>query len=380
VNDFGIGIEVENVTISNLSHPAVMSFSHKSPVPENMTTKCVFLNRYDKWDDFGCLSEKLQNSTTCRCSHFTFFAVLMQIPASSLDTQNTRTLTYLTYIGCAVSAAFCALTLLTHWKHCRRAASEHSVQIHVNLASALLLLNLSFLASAVLSPLSGPGLCTAMAVLLHYSLLCTFTWMALEALHLCRLLWQPFTTYIRRYLLWLCLLGWGFPASVVLIIVAVNKKNYGQTTTGTSSICEGNPLQPTSRCWVTNVTIHYASITGYLGIVLFLNAGILVSVITKMAQLRSVSSHNETSRTCKATCSVLGLSCALGLTWGLGFLSIGYINLPILYIFTILNSLQGFFLFLWICMIRYRKEELAWKSTQNLETKPQNNIITTTTT
>jgi hypothetical protein len=90
--------------------------------------------------------------------------------------------------------------------------------VHLQLVASLLLLNLLLLTSvglAFVGPASmAPGLCPAVAALLHYSLLCCFTWMGLEALHLYRLLVLVYNTYMRHYLLKLSLLGWGENSTV----------------------------------------------------------------------------------------------------------------------------------------------------------------------
>ncbi|MBN3311020.1 AGRG2 protein, partial [Amia calva] len=168
--------------------------------------------------------------------------------------------------------------------------------------------------------------------------------MGLEAIQLYRMLWLVFNTYTRHYLLKLCLLGWGLPACVVLIIVAVNPGNYGPVLDSGSSMC-----------WITNMSVKYSTIIGYFAILMLFNGAILISVVTKMVLLKSLNNGNKKRHDCRATCSVLGLTCGLGLTWGLGFFSMGYTNLPIIYAFCILNSFQGFFLFLWICFIRFQQ-------------------------
>lgn len=83
------------------------------------------------------------------------------------------------------------------------------MRVHISLTVALILLNLHFLPSHQVAALSSPGLCLYMALSLHYSLLATFSWMALEGFHLYLLLVRVFNIYVRRYLLKLSVVGWG---------------------------------------------------------------------------------------------------------------------------------------------------------------------------
>ncbi|MED6285814.1 hypothetical protein CHARACLAT_033058 [Characodon lateralis] len=57
----------------------------------------------------------------------------------------------------------------------------------------------------------------------------------------------------------------------------------------------------------------------------------------------------------------------MGITWGLAFLGSGYVNYPVLYLFCILNSLQGFFIFVWICLLakKHRRREMEDKSSSS---------------
>lgn len=48
---------------------------------------------------------------------------------------------------------------------------------------------------------------------------------------------------------------------------------------------------------------------------------------------------DQRSRLWKDGATLLGLSCVLGLPWGLAGLT--YVSLPGIYLFTVLNSLQG---------------------------------------
>ena len=64
------------------------------------------------------------------------------------------------------------------------------------------------------------------------------------------------------------------------------------------------------------------------------------------------------SASCKSGLTLLGITCLMGTTWGLAFLGSGFVNYPILYLFCILNSLQGLMsvcltLFIWFDLYLY---------------------------
>ncbi|XP_064825316.1 adhesion G-protein coupled receptor G2-like [Oncorhynchus masou masou] len=93
-------------------------------------------------------------------------------------------------------------------------------------------------------------------------------------------------------------------------------------------------------CWIKDSGVQYGSVVAYLIVVLLFNSTIFAIVITTMLKLRSVTSPQGKRQSRNIICSVLGLTCILGLTWVVGFFSMGYTNYVILLIFTILNSLQ----------------------------------------
>lgn len=90
----------------------------------------------------------------------------------------------------------------------RKKKTDHSVVIHVQLSGSLFLLHALFLASAFSSQ-TEKVLCQALGLMLHWALLTTFTWTAIEGFHLYLLLVQVFNIYIRRYMMKLSLVGWG---------------------------------------------------------------------------------------------------------------------------------------------------------------------------
>lgn len=92
----------------------------------------------------------------------------------------------------------------------RRKQGDSLTRIHVNLHASVLLLNVAFLLSPVLAvaPVSESA-CTALAAVLHFALLSSFTWMAIEGFNLYLLLGHVYNIYVRRYLLKLCAVGWG---------------------------------------------------------------------------------------------------------------------------------------------------------------------------
>lgn len=93
----------------------------------------------------------------------------------------------------------------------RKLRRDYPSQILINLSLALLGLNLVFLVNSWLSSWGVYGLCVAVASILHYFLLASFTWMGLEAVNMYFALIKVFNAYVPSYILKFCILGWGKP-------------------------------------------------------------------------------------------------------------------------------------------------------------------------
>ena len=91
----------------------------------------------------------------------------------------------------------------------RKIRRDYPSKILIQLCAALLLLNLVFLLDSWIALYDIRGLCISVAIFLHYFLLVSFTWMGLEAFHMYLALVKVFNTYIRKYILKFCIVGWG---------------------------------------------------------------------------------------------------------------------------------------------------------------------------
>ncbi|XP_048462013.1 adhesion G-protein coupled receptor G1-like [Rhincodon typus] len=235
LNDKVIEVAVGNTSIHNLTEYVNLTINHKLNMLNNISQHCVFWsededdNSTGHWDTTGCKTIVQDSHTLCQCDHLSYFSVLLdfRLTNNTLDEKVVISLTYITQIGCGISAIFSAVTIFIYCVF-RNVKSDDVTKIHMNLCGAIFLLNVNFLTNLWLSMVNSDGLCKTIAVFLHYSLLCTFTWMGIEAFQLYLLLIKVFNTYIRHYMQKLAFIGWGLPVMVVLVCVAVNKDNYGK--------------------------------------------------------------------------------------------------------------------------------------------------------
>ncbi|XP_043935419.1 adhesion G-protein coupled receptor G5-like [Protopterus annectens] len=135
----------------------------------------------------------------------------------------------------------------------------------------------------------------------------------------------------------------GIPAIVTLIILL--SKGYGKYEVKTSQ-----SDKKTSMCWIVIPIIHYVTNIGYFGIIFIFNIIMFIVVMQKAKRVTSEKQKNVM----KKSCAIVGLTSILGIIWGLTFFSFGHMLLPQIYLFTILNSLQGFFILLWSCHLRHQ--------------------------
>ncbi|KAM3625644.1 uncharacterized protein V6R79_015388 [Siganus canaliculatus] len=343
-----IGVSVQNKKISGLKERVNITLSlNKSQNAGEV--QCVFLNFSTKTlSSDGCetVLEPGESNVTCSCDHLTYFGVLMVTP--QLSDTNAEILSYITLIGCSISLAGLILAILIFITN-RKVRADVSMKVHVHLAVALILLNLHFLPSNKVATLSSSGPCIYVAVALHYSLLATFSWMALEGFHLYLLLVKVFNIYVRRYLLKLSLVGWGFPAVIVSVVVIINKDAYGSVSLDSSN------SNSTKICYIRDNVVKMVTTAGVFALVFLFNMSMLVMTVKRVVSLKSNKfgsqvGQSQWERMKRDMCTLLWVSTLLGITWGLVFFSFSYLTTPALYAFCILSSLQGFFIFLWFAV------------------------------
>ncbi|XP_042644512.1 adhesion G-protein coupled receptor G2 [Tyto alba] len=346
-----ISSSVANLTISNLKANVTVTLQNIKPNQDNSTVRCVFwdFNKnggHGGWSYEGCIvKESRVNETICSCNHLTSFAVLMNLYGNTpLNPTQELVLTFISYIGCGLSAIFLSITLVTYiaFEKIRR---DYPSKILIQLCTALLLLNLVFLLDSWIALYDTQGLCIAVAVFLHYFLLVSFTWMGLEAFHMYLALVKVFNTYVRKYILKFCIVGWGLPAVVVSIVLAVSPDNYGLITTGKVSV-----NRPDEFCWIKNRIVFYITAVGYFCLIFLINISMFIVVLIQLCRIKKKKQLGAQRKTSiQDLRSVAGLTFLLGITWGFAFFTV---NEVFTYLFTIFNTLQGFFIFIFYCVTK----------------------------
>ncbi|CAN2389311.1 G-protein coupled receptor [Pristimantis euphronides] len=338
-----VGITLEGRRVANLSEDIVITFHHP-PLQVNSTPDCVFWDELSEtWRTDGCHMMPGKGGTDCRCNHLTYFALLMRMSSEVIPEVHLMSLSVLTFAGCSISAISCLFTII--WIFCsRKMQSNPTLQIHVNLLGAVLLLDVSFILSAILGALEEHSLCMTSAAALHFALLCTFSWMAIEGFNLYRLVVKVFPASSVSTVK-LALVGWGVPVLIVAAVMLMDQENYGVYYISVARTSLHNSTS--SICWLTEPIVHQLLNLSFCAAILLFNICMMVAMTRRVLQL-SPHTRAEKIRHCV---TLLGLSCMLGLPWGLAFFSHGVLFLPVQYLFSILNALQGLFIFLWYCAL-----------------------------
>ncbi|KAM7045688.1 adhesion G-protein coupled receptor G2 isoform 3-T3 [Molossus nigricans] len=348
-----ISSSVANLTVKNLTRNVTVTLKHIDQSQDDLTVRCVFwdLGRNGGrggWSSNGCsVKDRKLNETICTCSHLTSFGVLLDLSRTSLPTAQMMALTFITYIGCGLSSIFLSVTLITYiaFEKIRR---DYPSKILIQLSAALLLLNLVFLLDSWVALYDMRGLCISAAVFLHYFLLVSFTWMGLEAFHMYLALVKVFNTYIRKYILKFCIIGWGVPAVVVTIVLIIAPDNYGLGSYGKFPNGSSDDF-----CWINNNAVFYITVVGYFCVIFLLNVSMFIVVLIQLCRIKKKKQLGAQRKTSiQDLRSVAGLTFLLGITWGFAFFAWGPVNITFMYLFAIFNTLQGFFIFIFYCVAK----------------------------
>ncbi|XP_028256987.1 adhesion G-protein coupled receptor G1 isoform X2 [Parambassis ranga] len=347
--------------VNNLSQPVRLFFANPEKVERGT---CVFWLDSEiepgtgRWSTAGCDTINNVTEFVCSCNHLSFFAVLVN-PDLSVTKSDAVKLSYVNYVGSALSVIFTLISLIIYI-HLHRRRPEKAIGLHMQLTGALFCLHLSYLLCNFWARQQKEDgwVCKMLGLFLHWSLLATFTWTALEGFHLYLLLVKVFNIYVRRYLLKLSSVGWGLPTLVASICGILGV--YGKYSLPLKD-ANGETL-PEEMCWMSSQFPHkelviYITVVAFLCLVILCNTFMLGLVVFKLTTLREGSGGFERSgkkmsrerwtRLWKDCATVLGLSCVLGLPWALASTTYGQNHVTGIYIFTIFNALQGVFMFLW---------------------------------
>ncbi|XP_027894290.1 adhesion G protein-coupled receptor L3 isoform X2 [Xiphophorus couchianus] len=329
-----------------LSDPVIFTIRHLQQSEENFNPNCSFWS-YSKrtmigyWSTQDCrLLSTNRTHTTCSCTHLTNFAVLMaHVDVKNTDPVHEMLLDVITWVGILLSLV-CLLISLFTFCFFRGLQSDRNT-IHKNLCISLFIAESLFLVG--INRGDQPIACAVFAALLHFFFLAAFTWMFLEGVQLYIMLVEVFESEHsrRRYFY---LVGYGVPALIVAVSAAVDYRSYG-----------------TERiCWLRLDTYFIWSFIGPATLIIMLNVIFLGIALYKMfhhtAILKPDSGCLDNIKSW--VIGAIALLCLLGLTWAFGLMYVNESTVVMAYLFTIFNSLQGMFIFIFHCVLqkKVRKE------------------------
>ncbi|XP_070561730.1 uncharacterized protein [Ptychodera flava] len=309
--------------------------SEKGEVDGKKTPVCVYLDTNHRenlqWLTTGCNLVKSQGQMTeCHCIHTTNFAVMLQVVPVKLDSKHVVILSCIGYIGGVLSIISLFVGFLVYAR-LRSLLKSERVAIHQNLMASMLLVQLVLLFSEI-SP-EQTWFCMMIAVSLHYFTTVMFFWMLIEGVQLFRQVVIVFGSEKSWFLLY-CVLAWGVPFLIVTITASCKREDY---------IFKDS-------CWLSRDGGVIWVFAGTVIVVTTINLVILLLVIRIVYKASKISGHTADGLR-SGLKSALMLLPLLGVTWLLGFFSVSNDTIAFTYIFTILNSLQGFFLFIFYIVV-----------------------------
>jgi len=333
VEDGGKSIPLEKPLEFVLRHQNMTGFSHR---------KCVYWDfDLDSWSEEGCYPVREKSSadrTSCQCYHLTNFAVLVDVYGLARTQEHQGTLNILTYIGCSISLVS-LVVCITVFSTFRSAQNDRS-SINTNLCACLLVAEIVFLLG--IGQTDFPSACSVVAVVLHYLFLASFFWMLIAGFQIYVLLVEVFEPDNCRYVQYY-LLGYIAPLLMVLFSLLVDTLFNNVTVYGSADFC-----------WIKGNIHLILTFLAPVFCIVCVNIYFLSVAVWKIHVHSRDALITHKSRTASLKLYVkglFGLLFLLGATWSVGILSVTYPSVTITYMFTILNSTQGFFIFIFNCIM-----------------------------
>ncbi|XP_036392716.1 adhesion G protein-coupled receptor E3-like [Megalops cyprinoides] len=347
-----ISASLPNTKNTTLPKPVNFTLRHRKKVNPKGNLTCVYWN-HNGWIVDGCEATKINsNYTMCTCNHLSTFALIMQ---TGRPPEDDIILKWISMIALSVGLLFLALAILTfilcRWN------PKVSNTARLNLSICLFLAHLLFLlVQSSLSHIQKHKLvCAVISGVLHFLFLSSFVWMFLEALQLFLLVRNLREVRIiqREGIHWgfLLLIGYGTPCLVVGVSAGVVPEGYGS-----------------KECWLKADEGFRWSFLGPVCFILAVNVILFITIAGYLwfalaGRDKEISQLKDTRM---LVLKILFQFIILGCSWMFGFF---VNNSKVLeYLFLLITSQQGTFIFLVHCALRKEVQEWYrkwWKILRN---------------
>ncbi|XP_037594392.1 adhesion G protein-coupled receptor E1 [Cebus imitator] len=298
-----------------------------------------------RWTPSGCVVlEASEVHTICSCNHLANLAIIMASGELTME----FSLYIISHMGIIISLV-CLILAIATFLLCR-SIQNHNTYLHLHLCVCLLLAETVFLAG--IDKTDNQMGCAIIAGFLHYFFLACFFWMLVEAVMLFLMVrnLKVVNYFSSRNIKmpYLCVFGYGLPGLVVVISASVQPQGYGMY----------------NRCWLNTEAGFIWSFLGPVCIVIMINSILLTWTLWILRQrLSSVNAEVSTLKDTRLlTFKAFAQLFILGCSWVLGLFQFGPVAGVMAYLFTIINSLQGAFIFLIHCLLNHqvREEYKRW--------------------
>ncbi|KAJ8385889.1 hypothetical protein AAFF_G00179550 [Aldrovandia affinis] len=334
---------------TELPEPVDFTIQHKKKFQAGLVT-CVYWEDKGKekhWSVEGCTASfSNETHTVCSCTHLSTFAILLQTEEQDVN-EDDPLLEWINLVCMCVGLAFLALAILSFLFCSWNPKINNIARLHLSIC--LFLAQLLFLVGV--SRTENTVVCAVIAGMLHFLFLSSFVWMLLETVQLF-LLVRSLTKIqvIQREGLrawYLLLIGYGAPMVVVGVSVGVFSDGYGNK----------------EQCWLEKDKNFQWSFIGPVCSILTLNllsfCVIIWSLRPTLANMKSDVSQAKDTRL--IIFKIVAQFFILGCAWILGFFQSTTV---LKYLFILLNSQQGTFIFIVHCFLNkeVREEYRSWLS------------------
>ncbi|XP_055519999.1 adhesion G protein-coupled receptor E3-like [Leucoraja erinacea] len=286
------------------------------------------------WTPDGCsLQDSNGTHTRCQCNQVSNLALLI---APFKWKGEPYALTVITDVGIPVSLVCLIVTIgtIVLWEELKSAI----IITHMQLCVSLFLAELLFIIG--INKTGHRIVCGVIAGFLHYLFLSAFVWMFLEGIQLYLLVRNIKNLRISKSekmgkYMYGC--GYGIPAVIVVVSAAIYPDGYGSP----------------NYCWLQKQRRFNWSFLGPVCLIIWINT--FLFLITLWNLKKEIDKRDiEVSKlkdTRMLTFKAIGRVFILGCSWIFGLFHFDEETIVMAYLFTIVNSFQGFFIFIILCVL-----------------------------